>query len=179
MIKINKSDMTLCKLKEYLSYDKESGQFTWIKNTHKYKNRIGSIAGSISKRDSHIELRFMGTLYKASRLAWFYTYGVWPVNHIDHIDHDEQNNCINNLRDVSQAENNKNMSKRSTNTSGITGVWLHTTTSGRIRYNAEIMLNNIKHTLGVFNTLKEAASARKKAEIKFGFHINHGIIKPK
>ena len=47
------------------------------------------------------------------------------VRHIvvDHIDRDTFNNCKGNLRQVTYVENNHNTKKRSTNTSGRTGVY--------------------------------------------------------
>lgn len=177
MIKITRNQLTQNLLKEYLSYCPNTGKFTWIKNTHPYKNLVGKEAGSISKRDGHIELRFLGTLYRASTLAWLYMYGKFPNYHIDHQDHNEQNNAISNLRDVPQKENNKNQSKKISNTSGVTGVWINKKSSIN-PYVAEIMVNKRKISLGSFPALASAAQARKHAESLYGFHHNHGISKP-
>jgi len=177
MVKIKREDLTHSMLLEYLRYDEDTGVFTWIKNTHRFKNRIGTTAGSISKRDSHIELRFMGTLYRAHVLAWFYMYKVFPKLHIDHKNHNEQDNSRINLREVTQLENNKNQSKRSDNTTGVCGVWFNERNKYK-KYIAEIMVHSKKIALGSFITLQEATVARKTAEVKYSFHTNHGINKP-
>ena len=172
MAKIKRQDLTQELLKEYLEYSPISGYFTYLKKTGK-KSVVGSNVGSISKRDGHLEIRFFGELYRASRLAWFYMTGVWGL-HIDHEDHNELNNAWTNLRSVTQKVNNMNMSTKSTNTSGVTGVWWHKKNK---RWIAEIMIDGVKHSLGCFVELIEAATARKQAEAKFGFHKNHGLPK--
>jgi len=177
MQKVKRNELSQELLKEYLSYDEYTGDFTWIKNNHPYKNRVGTIAGSVSKRDSHIELRFFGTLYRAHILAWFYVHGVYPEYDLDHEDHNEQNNRIGNLRDVPKKTNNKNQSKRNDNTTGVVGVWVNKQRKFR-KFMAEIMVDKKKISLGSFLTIEEACKARKLAETKYGFHTNHGISKP-
>ena len=177
MVKINRHDLTQSILKEYLRYDDTSGEMVWIKNTHPTKNLIGRIAGGVSKRDSHKHIRLLGVTYRTHHLVWLYKTGKLPVGHIDHIDHNEQNNRFSNLREVTQAENNKNQSKRNDNTTGVMGVWIdHRRKISK--YIAEIHVNGAKIYLGSYITLKEAALARKDAEIFYGFHTNHGIDKP-
>lgn len=53
---------------------------------------------------------------------------------------------------------------RSSNTSGITGVWWD---SRRQKWSAEIVLRGKKHYLGRFDSRADAASARKSAEEKY------------
>ena len=45
------------------------------------------------------------------------------------------------------------------------------------RYCAEIKVNRIRKFLGYFYTLDEATAARWEAELKYGFHSNHGLNK--
>lgn len=168
-MRILRQDLTQTILKEYLEYEPGTGRFIYLKKTGK-KSVIGAEAGSISKRDGHKEIRFFGTLYRANQLAWFWMTGNWE-KFIDHEDHDELNNRWNNLRAVTQKENNMNMSKKKTNTSGVTGVWW---SSRRQRWVAEIMLDGVKTHLGVFSDINLAALAREQAERVMGFHPNHG-----
>lgn len=172
MAKITRHNLTQKLLKEYLEYNPTSGQFTYIKKTGK-KSVVGSIAGSISKRDGHLEIRFFGELYRANRLAWFYVTGSWGL-HIDHEDHNELNNSWVNLRSVTQKVNNMNMPRKSTNTSGITGVWWSKKNKNWV---AEIMVDKVKHYLGCYTDLHMASAARKTAEALYGFHKNHGLPK--
>lgn len=169
-MQIKRDELTVKLLKEYLHYDEETGVFTYIKKTGR-KSVLGKPVGSISKRDGHLEIRFLGTLYRANRLAWFYMTGTWPKKHIDHKDHNELNNAWKNLRDVSQQENNMNMPMRKDNTSGVMGVWFRKDTN---KWAAEIMVDKAKKSLGCYSTIEEATQVRKQAEIDYGFYENPG-----
>ena len=176
-MKFPKNEIPLEVLREYLHYDPATGHLTWLKKLS-VKVVVGKRAGTkVCNRDNRI-IKIFGEVYIEHRLIWFYVTGVWPKKneHIDHIDHDEANNSWENLRLVSQAENNKNLSKRSTNSSGVTGVWLNK----RNRKNpfvAEIWENGCKKSKG-FPDLDSAISCRKAWEAELNFHPNHGINKP-
>ena len=176
-MKFPKNEIPLEVLREYLHYDPATGHLTWLKKLS-VKVVVGRRAGTqVRNRDNRI-IKIFGEVYIEHRLIWFYVTGVWPKKneHIDHIDHNEANNSWENLRLVSQAENNKNLSKRSTNSSGVTGVWLNK----RNRKNpfvAEIWENGCKKSKG-FPDLDSAISCRKAWEAELNFHPNHGINKP-
>lgn len=53
---------------------------------------------------------------------------------------------------------------RKNNTSGANGVKVRKYPSGRVAYQAVIMLRGVQKSLGTFNTLEEAKEARKEAE---------------
>ena len=91
-------------LRDVLSYDPETGVFTWIANYH--KSRIGKPAGSIAPH-GYITIRALGTVYYAHRLAWFFVHGEQP-HIIDHINHDRSDNRIANLRNVDYVLNGLN-----------------------------------------------------------------------
>lgn len=108
----------------------------------------------------------------AHRVVWALHYGEWPTGDIDHINGIKTDNRIENLRMVSHAENMKNQRMRKTNTSGRIGV------SWTKHYNywvASITHEGKDFYLGSFSTFEDAVAARRAAEIKFGFHINHGL----
>lgn len=88
---------------------------------------------------------------------------------IDHIDHNKLNNKFNNLRKTSRSENNKNLGKRITNTSGISGVYQ--LPNGKWR--AQIRVNKKNIHLGCFETKEMAAIAKRNANASYNFHINH------
>lgn len=174
---ISKSQLTQANLKEFLHYDESTGYLTWIKKLSK-KVIIGNRAGSkVSGRDNRI-IKIFGEVYIESRIIWLWKTGYMPKKHehIDHIDHDETNNAWDNLRLVSQAENNKNLSKKSNNTTGVMGVWI-SKVSGNKKFIAEINLNGVRHRAS-FYTLEEASTQRKLWEKELGFHANYGIDKP-
>lgn len=175
-MKVLKKDMTQELLKRYLHYDEHSGYFTWVFK-HCKKVIPGTRAGSISSKYGHRVIHLFGSLYPEHRLAWLYMTGHFPIEHVDHINHNECDNSWNNLREVSQQENNMNQSKRCDNNSGITGIWIRCTAKHK-KFVAEMHYAGKRVYYKTFATLQEAILARKEQEHLYGFHENHGIIKP-
>lgn len=89
------------------------------------------------------------------------------------INGDRDDNRIENLRDVTGAENARNRRLQADNATGRTGVTAYPF-QGQLRFVARIRVGGKLHHLGYFATVEEAAEARRAAEIKHGFHINHG-----
>ena len=92
-------------VRDVLSYDPETGVFTWIDNYH--KSKIGTVAGSLQKSLGYIKIGINGTYFSAHRLAWFFVHGEQPYI-IDHINHDRADNRIANLRNVDYVLNGLN-----------------------------------------------------------------------
>lgn len=106
--------------------------------------------------------------YRIHRLAWFYMKGYWP-DEIDHNDGNGLNNKWSNLRNTDRRGQMMNAKRPSTNKSGIIGVhW------NMGKWVASIKVAQKRYHLGRFDHLFQAAFARKSAENKYGFHINHG-----
>ena len=172
-----KEQITQELLQEYLNYNPNTGHLTWRKKLCN-KTIVGRRAGSAVKgRDNRI-IKIFGQVFIEHRLIWLYVYGYYPQKHehIDHINHNEKDNRICNLRLVSQKENNKNLSKKITNTSGTTGVWV-SKRNGSKKYMAEISTGNGRLRKS-FYTKQEAVAQRKVWETILGYHTNHGILKP-
>ena len=159
-------------VRELLSYDDESGVFTWLARSGEtwWNSRYaGKIAGSV-KSDGHIEVSIGHSLYKAHRLAWLYMRGEPVPDLIDHEDRDKANNRWGNLREATKSQNGANMRLRSSNTTGIKGTGVL-----KGRHRARIMLDGKEHHLGYFDTLEEAAVARREAaERLHGEFARHG-----
>ena len=117
-----------------------------------------------------IRINYIG--YLAHRLAWVYMTGEWPTTQIDHINHSGSDNRWINLRDVSSSENSRNSSKYKRNKSGFNGVHFY---KARRKWIAYIKHNSKLIYLGVFEDKEDAIDARKAANIKYGFHENHGV----
>lgn len=94
---------------------------------------------------------------------------------VDHINHVRDDNRLCNIRLVDNTINSRNASIGKNNTTGVCGVYVD---KRRVKkYCAEIKVNKVKRFLGYFDTLDEAAAARREAELKYGFHSNHGTNK--
>lgn len=117
----------------------------------------------------YLSLVIGGKEYLAHRVIWMMKKGVMPYQ-VDHIDHERTNNSWTNLREVTNRENQLNMGTRSNNTSGVVGVRI--LPSGR--FCAFIMVHRKQISLGTYDVLDEAICARKAAEKRYGFHVNHG-----
>jgi len=163
--------ITQKRVKELFDYDDASGNLIFKESRGSVKK--GKIAGT--NKDGYLVVRVDKVLYRVHRLIWLYTQGYMP-NVIDHINHNKKDNRLNNLRDVTVRENTKNISQRLDNTTGITGVSPVKRAGGVVRYVAEIWIEGKKKNLGTYGTKDEAAKSRKKAEIKYGFHENHGGV---
>ena len=155
------------RLKELLHYCPETGVFTHIKPRKGI--RVGEIAGT--KSSLYVVLRIDGKLYKAHRLAFLYMTGSLPLRDVDHINQVRIDNGWINLRLVRTKDNNKNKTLHKSNTSGFNGVgW----SKKENRWIAYIGVNGSLKMLGRFKQKTKAIAARKKADIKYGFHPNHG-----
>lgn len=115
------------RIKEVLSFDKETGIFTWKNPSKNNRKLIGKIAGS---NDGHgyLRIRIDGQLYLSHRLAWMYVYGEEPEKYIDHINGISTDNSINNLRLASNSENQQNIKNKTNKLMGAsfskrTGMW--------------------------------------------------------
>ena len=89
----------------------------------------------------------------------------------DHINHDRADNRICNLRLVTNQENQQNTKLKKTNKSGFCGVSFQ---KREKKWRSQICANGSNISLGYFTNKADAIAARKAAEIKYGYHKNHG-----
>jgi hypothetical protein len=88
--------------------------------------------------------------------------------HIDHVNGDRLDNRRENLRFVTPSGNQVNRKRLSSaNTSGIRGVRRRSGLSLKKPWLAQIMVDGKGRYLGVFETMEEAAAARRAAEVEF------------
>jgi hypothetical protein len=162
--------LTQERLKELFSYDPETGLFVRIKKSGKSCSRIGSIVGAIGSH-GYFMISIDNTRYLCHRLAFLYMTGNWPLAYVDHIDQNKRNNRFKNLREVSNRENMQNSSIPKHSTTRILGVSYE---KRRKCWRATICVDGKQVYLGQFKTPEEAGDARKDANLKYGFHKNHG-----
>ena len=165
-------------LKKILHYDPEIGVFTWLlKKSNRIK--VGQIAGSrqvdILCGKAYIRIKISKKMYLAHRLAVLYITGNLPENEVDHLDGNGTNNKWKNIRCVSAIENQRNRRLQSNNSSGIGGVYWHVRNG---KWHVRTWIGSKLIHLGYYDNLLDAASVKKSAEIKYGFHKNHGSNRP-
>ncbi len=161
-------DLTADFVRSILLYDPLTGIFTW-KHRPEYPQNwntryVGKKAGRISA--GYIGISIAKKRYKASRLAWLYMTGQWPVDEVDHKDLNRSNDKWDNLRAATSSQNKKNLGMRSDNTSGIKGVsW----DKSRSKWLAMAMKDGRQINLGRYDRRDDAITAYKKhAEENYG-----------
>ena len=157
------------RLKKLLHYDPETGLFTRLVRVCNCV-QVGDITGT-KATGNYLRMMIDGSPYMLHRLAWLYMYGAWPKDEIDHINHVRDDNRILNLRNVNSTENGRNQKLHITNTSGVCGVFLRKNTN--IWY-VQMRIGGKNVHIGNFKNFDDAVFARKEAEIKHGYHKNHG-----
>lgn len=173
---VARDEVTPALLRELLTYDPETGKLFWrARNLSHFDNP--SRGRSWNTRHANKEAFTVGEqgyrrgmvfrrMYLAHIAAWAIIHSEWPDGQVDHINGVRDDNRLANLRVVSRSDNCRNAKRRSTNTSGVNGV----AKQGK-RWRAYI----VEH-LGLFDTIEEAAAARKEAEQRLGYHPNHGRV---
>ena len=173
-------------LRKLLGYDPETGLLWWRVRTpdmfgssntsHRtcktFNTRYsGKEAFNTDNGDGYRQGTALGIKQFAHRVAWAIHYGEWPDGQIDHQNGNKSDNRIENIRDVSHHENGRNQKISIANTSGFTGVYWHK--RGQ-RWCARIRHLDRNVNLGTFSRKGDAIAARKEAEVKYGYHANHG-----
>lgn len=150
------SGLTAERLRSLVSYDKETGLFTWLKS--------GAVAGWL-ENTGYIRIKIYGRSFVAHRLAWLWMMGEWPEERIDHRDLDYSNNRWDNLRPATNSLNSANRSVMSNNELGIKGVRHHECG----KFVARICVNGKPRYLGLFDNPDDArAKYSSEAIAAFG-----------
>jgi len=146
----------------------------WFKTDGAFKTwntrYTGEISGCIHQ-DGYCLIGVLGTLYKGHRLAFMYMEGSFPLYGVDHEDGVKYNNRWGNIRAATVAENGKNIAIPKDNKSGRIGVGWHKAAD---KWRSHIGVGGKSIHLGTFEDFEDAAVAREEAEVKYGFHKNHG-----
>lgn len=174
-------------LRLLLVYDADTGALTWRtraaelfpagkhsaeRQAAAWNARMAGRPALAADRRGYLVGSIFNRRYAAHRVCWAIFYGAWPEGQIDHIDGNPSNNRISNLRSVDNATNGKNQRIGKNNSTGVNGVLFD-----RGKFVARIKVNGVSKHLGRFSTLDDAAAARARANIEFGFHPNHGAIR--
>lgn len=147
------------RLRELFDYDPDTGIFK-RRSGHGRKNSKSGMVGHLAS-NGYIQMYVDGVNTRAHRLAWLYVYGVHPSGAIDHINGDRSDNRIDNLREATSVINSQNMTlKPERNKHFATGVY-----ECKGKFRAEIMANNTRYQLGIYDSPTEAAAAYNAGKI--------------
>jgi hypothetical protein len=176
-------------LLQLLRYDPETGKLFWRERGVEWfraakfpdaacavwnAQRAGREAFTSLGSAGYPKGELMGRSVLAHRIIWAMCHGADPHGMIDHADQDRTNNRLGNLRVVDFTGNAQNRSLGKRNISGVMGVrWL----ASRRKWRADICVNGRDVFLGNFDEKADAMRARKEADVKFGFHANHGAAR--
>jgi predicted Rdx family selenoprotein len=165
-----------------LEYDQQKGEFRWKPRPPEMfkvracdcriwnRKNAGKIAGSITNK-GYLRIKIFGVAYLCHRLAWLLMTGSWPAQEIDHINGIKTDNRFANLRHADRVINLGNMAIYKNNATGVHGVrW----NPKKLKWEAYIQRDGASTFLGTHADLLSAACARKSAELRLGFHANHG-----
>ena len=169
MKSMEKDKLTQSRLKDILSYNQFDGLFTWLTSASSQIS-AGDIAGTINN-NGYVIISIHGGKYLGHRLAFLYMTGKFPLGSMDHIDHVRSNNSWINLREATVSENNRNTSMNKRNKSNFNGVCFDET---HRKWRAYIKTGGKNINIGRFDTHYAACYARHCANVKYGFHENHG-----
>lgn len=156
---------------ELFRYDYETGVLYWRwRNSNRVPKTLE--AGAQNKSNGYLYVKVHGRRYLVHRVVMLMCYGFCGEGlEVDHINHVRDDNRLVNLRFVTRRENQRNQSLSSKCTTGVTGVHF---SKARKKYVARISVDRKAIYLGIFETLEEAAEARRQADKEFNFHNNHG-----
>lgn len=174
-------------LKELLDYDPDTGVLRWRDRGLSWFSRekdwkiwnikySGKVAGHRETRKSSkcgysvIALRVEDKLYLAHRIIWKYMTGEDPMFPLDHKNQDATDNSWSNLRKSSYLRNNRNVSKSTNNTSGVTGVcWKSKENMWLARVGDECVGRFKREDLDL------AAMAVMERRLELGYSPSHGM----
>lgn len=144
-----------------LRYEPDTGLFFWRVSINS-RSPEGSQAGT--DRYGYTVITINRFKYRAHRLAWFFSNGIWPQGVIDHINGNRSDNRIKNLRDVTVAVNTQNQKRANRDSkTGVLGASKHQLCN---KYSAQITINNKHIYLGLFATPELAHKAYLEAKRK-------------
>lgn len=141
------------RLKSVVSYNPDTGDFTWL--ISRGSRKAGTTTAGTLNCKGYMMLRVFGVLYQAHRLAWVLMTGEWPTGVIDHKNGVTRDNAWSNLREVPQAGNLQN--RRACSSCSTVGLLGAQRSKGRFKSSIKVG-GKVKH-LGSFGTAEEASAA--------------------
>ena len=163
-------------IEDFIYYSEDLQELVWKERTEeqepepRLRNSFNKrwankpVVGSVTT-NGYRQVSLYGKTYSYHHVVWFLKAGEWPSMQIDHINRDRLDNKFDNLRHVSASQNCRNSPLRSNNTTGVVGVAKRGQSWGAYICG---------RSLGRFSEFEDVVACRKAAEVKEGFHENHG-----
>lgn len=145
-------------LRRLFDYNPETGVLSRLVKTGRNCS-LGPVS-STPNNNGYILVRVGGRKHSAHRIIWAWMTGVRPDIDIDHRDLNKANNKWSNLRLATRSQNQANCNLPANNTSGKKGV---SYCSKRMKFQAQIRVDDRLIFLGRFGKLEHAAAAYDKA----------------
>ena len=174
-------------IRKLLRYEPDTGKLYWRERSAEFfkdgkysaerecrrwnARYAGEEAFTTGHGEGYRQGSIFSVMYLAHRVIWAIAHNEWPADQIDHINGVKNDNRIENLRAVTNGENSRNLPRRADNSSGVTGVTWH---KKALKWTAQIAVNGRLLHLGRYAEKDDAVAARKAAEAKYNFHVNHG-----
>lgn len=160
-------------LKELVSYNQETGVFTWNSRPRKHfetdrDHKIWNSKHSGSEilnpdKKGYLYLNLKGKRYPLHALAWLYAHGVYK-SMLDHKNGIVSDNRLVNLRPSTHKQNVRNQKLKRSNTSGFKGVSF---SKQKGKWRSQIRTDSGRVHLGFFSSKVKAAKAYDNAAVKF------------
>lgn len=156
------------RLRSLVSYNPETGEFTWRDRGDRFS---GKRAFNAKMASGYLRGRLDGVYHTAHRIAWAYIHGIQP-NIIDHINGDKSDNRLINLRSVNTSANASNIELPRRNRSGEIGIL---EIPGRPNpWRATVHAQGKCRLMKQFPTKGEAVAARNAVWAQYGIPPTHG-----
>jgi hypothetical protein len=117
---VEERGVSIERLHELFELNREKGVLTRKIAVGRHTS-VGDIAG-YPNNYGYLVVEIDGRKFLISRIIYAMNKGEWPFNNVDHSDEDRTNNRPDNLRNATHGENRRNISKRKSNTSGLSGA---------------------------------------------------------
>jgi hypothetical protein len=156
------TELTQEYLKQVLSYDPETGVFTWLVS-HAKSVKVGQRAGQADTKGYRV-VGINGGRYMEPHLAWLFMTGKLREDEIYHNNGFVDDNRWTNLRSATNQENRWHRVTSKNNTSGYKGVnW----NIEKQKWRANITVDYKTIFLGYFDKKEHAAQAYNVAALKY------------
>lgn len=155
------SKLTHARVLILFNYDLETGHLVWrVSESNRIK--VGDNAGAVA-RNGRRYIGVDGERQMAHRLVWFHQKGEWPSDNLAPINGDYLDTRIENLIEQTAQETVNKGKLRSTNKSGVKGVWFDKV---KKKWALQTVHNYRTKFHGYFDTVEEAKEALESVVVE-------------